>query len=175
MESPVMVKAWEAPHLLSKFVKQMKDWSEDERYALGEKLENIKECAHQLVELQQCGEVQVLLRQVELFCCCARLNLQNGSPKEIPEEHFILKGVCGPQQLRDTFQSFKDRWLALKYTSNRLGFLTEDLKAAMDTICEFEDVWGCHYLLEEAMADCRSVFEDVYYLSLGLLTHSDLL
>jgi len=38
-----------------------------------------------------------------------------------------------------------------------------------------EDVWGCHYLLEEAMADCRSVFEDVYYLSLGLLTHSDLL
>ena len=40
-----MVKAWEAPHLLSKFVKQMKDWSEDERYALGEKLENIKECA----------------------------------------------------------------------------------------------------------------------------------
>jgi hypothetical protein len=31
----------------------------------------------------------------------------------------------------------------------------------MDTIREFEDAWGCHYLLEEAMADCRSLWRCV--------------
>ena len=88
---------------------------------------------------------------------CARSNLQSGSPKEMPEEHFILKGVCGPRQLREPFRSFRNRLLAIKYTSDRLRYLTEDLKAAMDTIHEFENLWGCHYLLEEAMEDCWSV------------------
>ena len=120
-------------------------------------LENIKECAYRVVEFMECGEVQVLLRSVALFCYCARTNLQSGSPKEMPEEQFILKGACGPQQLREPFQSFRNRLLAMKYTTNRLRYLTEDLKAAMDTIHEFENLWGCHYLLEEAMEDCWSV------------------
>ena len=150
----------------------MKGWSDDQKHHLGEKLENVKNCCHDIVSLQlvECGEVDVMLRQVEVFCSCARMNLQDGSPEEIPDTFFNVKGVCGSQGIKDPYRSFKQKWENLG--SSRLRVLCEDIKEAMGTIKEYMEFFQSDYLLEEAMQDTRNVFQDVYFLGLGVLTHA---
>ena len=173
VEDQLVIRAWRKK-LLSTFVKQMEGWSDDEKHSLGEKLENLKNCCHELVSLQlvECGEVDVMLRQVELFCSCARMNLQDGSPEEIPDSFFSVRGVCGPQRIKDPYRSFKQKWEDLG--SRRLEVLTEDLREAMRTIREYMPFFQVDYLLEEAMQDTGNVFQDVYFLGMGVLTYADL-
>ena len=126
MEDQLVIRAWHKK-LLSTFVKQMKGWSGDQKHHLDEKLENVKNCCHEIVSLQlvECGEVDVMLRQVEIFCSCARMNLQGGLPEEIPEIFFNVKGVCGPQRIKDPYRSFKQKWE--DRGSRRLQVLCEDI------------------------------------------------
>lgn len=171
MEKLDVVHAWNVPHLLPKFMKNFKDWDDAQKYALAGGLELIEACASDLIDFMACGENRVLLQQLHMFCAYARGCLCHGEPNELPKDHFFEKKICGPEDMMNSFTSFREQWIKRDQSKAKLESLVADLKQAIANIDSYldQDFFACHHLLEEACNDAKTIFDDVYYLGVGLL------